>query len=435
MKHARKVALRISIIYIIIGAVWILISDNISRTLAQGRFEVYIFFQQYKGWFFILATGIILYGLVYRRAYKLVESQQELVVKEHELQTSNQHYQSLFKHNPDGVFEISKTGEVLLANPEGEAIVEYSSEELQKMKPSALIAAEEFDMCKEYFKEVLNGKGAKFEMNVINRKRERRLLRCSLLPIIVHKQVVGVFMIARDITTYRQDEELMITSEKMSVIGQMAGAVAHEIRNPLTSLKGFVQVMQASKETNDTYLDIMMSEIDRINLISSEMLILGKKQHVSFEKTNLCEILKQVITLMEAQANLNNVSILLKETAKRPIYVSADANQLKQVFINVIKNGVEAIMEKGHITITVEEKDTRALIHFEDNGIGMSQERIEQVGTPFYSTKEAGTGLGLAVCYKIMERHQGTMHFKSGKGKGTTVTIDMPIIERNSRLS
>ena len=123
MKHARKVALRISIIYIIIGAVWILISDNISRTLAQGRFEVYIFFQQYKGWFFILATGITLYGLVYRRAYKLVESQQELVVKEHELQTSNQHYQSLFKHNPDGVFEISKTGEVLLANPEGEAIV------------------------------------------------------------------------------------------------------------------------------------------------------------------------------------------------------------------------------------------------------------------------------------------------------------------------
>ena len=86
------------------------------------------------------------------------------------------------------------------------------------MKPSALIAAEEFDMCKEYFKEVLNGKGAKFEMNVINRKRERRLLRCSLLPIIVHKQVVGVFMIARDITTYRQDEELMITSEKCRLL-------------------------------------------------------------------------------------------------------------------------------------------------------------------------------------------------------------------------
>ena len=92
----------------------------------------YIFFSTIQRLVFILATGIILYGLVYRRAYKLVESQQELVVKEHELQTSNQHYQSLFKHNPDGVFEISKTGEVLLANPEGEAIVGYSSEELQR---------------------------------------------------------------------------------------------------------------------------------------------------------------------------------------------------------------------------------------------------------------------------------------------------------------
>ncbi|MCG3055779.1 PAS domain S-box protein, partial [Escherichia coli] len=162
------------------------------------------------------------------------------------------------------------------------------------MKTSELIADDDQSLCHEHFRNVLKGKSAKYELKIVNQQGQVRLLRSSLLPIIVNGQVVGVFMIARDITNYRRDEELMIASEKMSVIGQLAAAVAHEVRNPLTSLKGFVQVMQATKQVDDRYLDIMMAEIDRINLISSEMLILGKKQHVAFEVTNLNEVLKQV---------------------------------------------------------------------------------------------------------------------------------------------
>ncbi|WP_350019741.1 ATP-binding protein [Priestia flexa] len=427
IKDARKAALKIAVMYVITGAVWILISDKFSRILAQDKFELYIFFQQYKGWFFMLATGIILYGLVYRHAYHLLQSQDELSKKDYELLTSHEHYQSLFKHNPDAVFEISKEGQVLSTNPQGEKITGYSRLQLKGMKTSELIAEENKNICHEHFRNVLKGESAKYELKIINQKGQVRLLRSSLLPIVVNSQVVGVFMIARDITNYRRDEELMIASEKMSVIGQLAAAVAHEVRNPLTSLKGFVQVMQATKQVDERYLDIMMAEIDRINLISSEMLILGKKQHVAFEVTNLNEVLKQVLILMEAQANFNNISLIAHYDSKRDLYVMSDPNQLKQVFINIIKNSIEAIINQGEIIVTLAEEEGFAVIQFRDTGIGMSEERVEQVGTPFYSTKEAGTGLGLAVCFKIIERHQGEIEFESEKGKGTLVTVSLPL--------
>lgn len=100
---------------------------------------------------------------------------------------------------------------------------------------------------------------------------------------------------------------------------------------------------------------------------------------------------------------------------------------MKQVFINIIKNSIEAIINQGEIIVTLAEEEGSAVIQFRDTGIGMSKERIEQVGTPFYSTKEAGTGLGLAVCFKIIECHQGQIEFESEKGKGTLVTVSMPL--------
>ncbi|MFC0044918.1 ATP-binding protein [Metabacillus iocasae] len=424
MEQARKIAAKISISYIIIGAIWIIFSDQLSHKLAEGDFEAYIFFQQYKGWFFVLITGIVLYGLVYNRARDLFQTQNKLVNKEYELQASNEHYQSLFKHNPDAVFEISKEGAIRAVNPEGEQIMGYSCAEIGQGGMSKWVVPEDVERVKFYFSEALKGKPSKFEFQVLNREEERRILRSSLLPIIVHNEISGVFMIGRDITNFRRDEERMIESEKMSVIGQMAAAVAHEIRNPLTSLKGFVQLIQVTKEVNHDHLDIMMSEINRINLISSEMLILGKKQHVSFQKEEINELLKQVVVLMIAEANLHDISIELEHSDEK-MYVLCDANQLKQVFINIIKNSVEAMSQHGKIQLSITKKDGNVIVTCKDDGVGMSKERIKQIGTPFYSTKEAGTGLGLAVCYKIIERHQGSIVFESEVEKGTTVTVTL----------
>jgi signal transduction histidine kinase len=135
--------------------------------------------------------------------------------------------------------------------------------------------------------------------------------------------------------------------------------------------------------------------------------------------------------LMEAQANIDNVSIHYKPYEIEPLYVMAEANQLKQVCINIIKNAVEAIPhdQSGKVSISLNRQDGEALVIVSDNGIGMDPERIETIGEPFYSTKEKGTGLGLAICKKIIEKHKGKIVFQSEKQKGTVVEISLPLLE------
>ena len=218
----------------------------------------------------------------------------------------------------------------------------------------------------------------------------------------------------------------------MSIIGQLAASVAHEIRNPLTSLKGFVQLMEQTKTYDEHYMEIMMSEIERINLISSEMLILGKKQDVEFSKTDIVEILNQVMLLMKAEAHFHSAKLKFINHLTHPVFVIANQNQLKQVFINIIKNSLEAISSEGTVILSIARHEERAMIVVKDTGIGIEEERLNSLGEPFYSTKEKGTGLGLTVSFKIIEKHKGTIRIESELGKGTEVTVSLPVLEKKS---
>ena len=431
MKQAKDIALKITISYVLVGILWIILSDYFSMSLAHEKLNMYIYFQRYKGWFFIFVTGTILFFLVYRRTLEIIVSNEKLTKKERQLQIKTQHYHSLFEQNPDAVLELSLDGNVVSVNAEAEGLLESTYEELKEVKFSGFLGEEEMKRVRDYFFSTFKGLASTFETIIHLPNNKRKILRCSLVPIIVNSKVTGMFAIARDITQYRKNEEMVVASEKLSVIGQLAAAVAHEIRNPLTSLKGFIQLMQTTNTINHDHLDIMLSEVDRIDLISGEMLILGKQQEFQFRQERLDDILRQVLVLMEAQAHLDNVSITYENLADRSLYVSGESNQLKQVFINIIKNAVESIpkCKDGRVSITLADQGTDAHVRVEDNGVGMEPDRIGHLGEPFYSTKEKGTGLGLAVCKKIIERHNGHIRFESEKEKGTAVEISLPIGE------
>lgn len=246
---------------------------------------------------------------------------------------------------------------------------------------------------------------------------------------MVKGKVEGIFGIVRDITDLKKNEELIIKSEKLSIIGQLAAGVAHEVRNPLTSLKGFIQLLQTTKEVNDEHLEIMSAEIDRMNLIVSELLILGKQQAVHFQMKGLKDMLKHVSTLMETQAVLNDITITPHFDESNDYPLICEPNQIKQVFINIIKNAIESMPNGGKVNIEVLHDQNNVKVAVIDQGIGMERERIEHLGEPFYSTKEKGTGLGLMISYKIIERHHGKITIDSKKGKGTTVTVTLPLVK------
>jgi PAS domain S-box-containing protein len=236
-----------------------------------------------------------------------------------------------------------------------------------------------------------------------------------------------------DITEKKRTEEMLLKSEKLSVVGELAAGLAHEVRNPLTTVKGLVQILNHSTEDKKRlYTDIILKEIDRINFIVSEFMVLAKPHAVYFSKCNVIEILKNVIYLLEAEANLKSV-VIQNELLNEDVLLYGEKNQLAQVFLNLFKNAMEALPNGGVIRISTKMSDDKIHIAFEDNGIGMTEEQVKRIGEPFYTTKETGTGLGLMVSYKIIENHKGTITVESTLNKGTAFTITLPILRNEMR--
>ncbi|MEK4863100.1 ATP-binding protein [Bacillus sp. FSL E2-8895] len=220
----------------------------------------------------------------------------------------------------------------------------------------------------------------------------------------------------------------MKETENLAVIGTMSTTIAHEIRNPLTALKGFTQ-MQKERNPEDTMsYEIMLQEIERINGFVSELMLLGKPKPTNYEWCNIREILLYVVQLMESYATQYKVEFHLQVDGNLPV-INGDDKQLKQVLLNIIKNGIESMPGGGNIQILAYEKAGENLcISVEDQGLGIENEKIEKIGKAFYTTKENGTGLGLMITYKIIEEHQGSIAIESSMGIGTKVEIYLPTV-------
>jgi two-component system sporulation sensor kinase A len=247
-------------------------------------------------------------------------------------------------------------------------------------------------------------------------------------------EIEKILTIARDITERMKAEEekihaqqLFINSEKLSIVGQLAAGIAHEIRNPLTAVKGFLKLLERQPVDKLHYFEIINSEIDRMELIVNELLILAKPQVINYQKKDVCIILEHVITLLESQALLKN-AIIHTNFCENEVLIHCDENQLKQVFINFIKNSIESMQNGGEILVNVS-RDLNSFISIsiEDQGCGLSEEQLEKLGQPFFSTKETGTGLGFMVSKKIIESHNGTLHITSKVNRGTKIEMAFPL--------
>ncbi|RED85321.1 ATP-binding protein [Cohnella phaseoli] len=235
----------------------------------------------------------------------------------------------------------------------------------------------------------------------------------------------AIQIIIRDISERKKNEELLINSEKLYVAGQLAAGIAHEIRNPLTSLKGFLQLIVSGRRNNNSYYDIMNAELDRIEDIVSELLMLSKPQVYELTYQDLRVMMRDTVTLLEAQAILHNIAIEA-EYGTEPLWIYGVENQVKQVFINVIKNAIEAMIDGGWIRINLSREHDGVFVRIRDEGPGIGEDQLAKMGQPFYTTKEKGTGLGLMVSYKIVDNHQGKIDVKSELGKGTLFEITLP---------
>ncbi len=231
----------------------------------------------------------------------------------------------------------------------------------------------------------------------------------------------------RDITDKLKMEEQLKKSDTLNVVGELAAGIAHEIRNPMTALKGFIQLLEGSlKGDYASYFQVITSELQRIETIITDFLILAKPQAVSYQIKQVNTVLSETLELLSAQAAMLNIQFQTNY-GELPL-VHCEANQLKQVFINLLKNAIEAMPGGGTIDVSTEPFfDNHILISIQDHGIGIPKSVLKKLGEPFYTTKEKGTGLGLMVTYKIIEEHEGWIEVTSKEGEGTLFQIYLPI--------
>ncbi|MGV3466515.1 MAG: PAS domain S-box protein [Heyndrickxia sp.] len=352
----------------------------------------------------------------------------ERLTAEQKLNENQQQYRSLIEYNPDLVYMVNLDGIITQLNPAFEIISGYRREEFVGKPIFNLFIEDSREKFIEQFKIIVNGGNPTVsEVNITSKDGKKLTLNCTTVPMKINDQLVGVIGYGRDITKMKETEEHLRKTEKLSVVGELAASVAHEVRNPLTSIKGFIQLMETEDQKNKRYYDIILKELDRINEIVSELLVLAKPQDVIFKKCDVFQILEDVTTLLKSESNMRSVELVLQIDDTIP-KISCDANQLKMVFINIIKNAIEASNQREQVHIFVSNHQGHSvLIQVKDNGIGISAERLKRIGEPFFSHKEKGTGLGLTICFRIIEAHNGKILFESELGEGTTVDIILPV--------
>ncbi len=217
-------------------------------------------------------------------------------------------------------------------------------------------------------------------------------------------------------------------TENLALIGTMSTTIAHEIRNPLTALKGFTQIQKERNPDEAISYEIMLKEIERINEFVNELMILGKPKSKEYTCCNIQDILIYVVRLMESYADQYHVKIHMQLNRELP-KVNGDEKQLKQVLLNIVKNGIESMKEGGNLKISAQANMKGKLSLFiEDQGCGINEEEMKKLGKAFYTTKENGTGLGLIITHKIIQEHQGSMNIKSSIGAGTKVELTLPTV-------
>ncbi|MFD2170766.1 two-component system sensor histidine kinase NtrB [Tumebacillus lipolyticus] len=274
-----------------------------------------------------------------------------------------------------------------------------------------------------------------FRNHVVNLSREgrmRTLLADSSFLRDKDGEQAGICLFLKDIGNIVSLEKKIQHNEILATVGKIAAGVAHEIRNPLTSIKGFLQIMRHELEKKGmqkefNYTDVMLSEIDRVNELVGELLLLSKPRELRMERIEMEELIMTMAPIISSEAILNNIEFHL--SLKSVPHVYADPEMLKQVFLNLVKNAIESMAEVqgGKLVLSTEylPQERMVRIDVQDTGPGVPHYLTDRIFDAFFTTKETGTGLGLPICQRLVNDLGGRIKVKS-KGFGTTFSVFLP---------
>ena len=331
-------------------------------------------------------------------------------------------------HMPLGLVALDSSGKVASYNEAAEAILGRSSGETIGKMAAEVIPPPIMGLTREL------GQGKRViqrEMDCpLNDGRTRPLDMSVSLLEGEEEAYLGHVILFRDLTEVRELQKEIETSRRLASLGRLAAGIAHEIRNPLSSIKGFATYFKERYREipeDQKTAQIMIQEVDRLNRVISQLLEFARPMAMRKKQTHLQSLIRDSLKLVAKQAQAKEIRVkALLPPEVGPLYV--DPDRLNQVFLNLFLNAIEAMDKGDTLSVTLSE-DTRTSgvrVRVSDTGVGISEHHLEHVFDPYFTTRQTGTGLGLAIVHKIMESHQGEVKVESEVGKGTTVTLFLP---------
>jgi PAS domain S-box-containing protein len=347
------------------------------------------------------------------------------------LRMSESNYRLITENMQDVIVKLDKNGRVLYASRSHEDVFGINAKDYKGQSPIDFVHPEDIPSVQTQFATMIETRTpCQVEFRHQHAHGGWVYIEAKVKPVYDANDKIEYFLVVgRDISERKQTQEFIQKTEKLSVVGQLASSIAHEIRNPLTTIKGFAQLLQKEIDM-PLYIDTMLSEIRRLEEVVDEFLSFAKPQIHQIKETDLNSLLQQVLLILRSQMLINNIEILQENGSDFPP-IHCDGNQIKQAFVHILQNAVEAMPNGGIIKVQMLSHGTESIkIRFIDQGYGISKERVRKIGEPFYSLKEKGTGLGLMISHKIVKDHGGMINIDSIINQGTTVDVILPIKQK-----
>mgnify|MGYP001104374296 CR=1 FL=1 len=344
----------------------------------------------------------------------------------------------------DGVIVLDGSGGVILMNPVAEELAGVSRRMCLGQPLSALFRDETL-LLEMAEKSASSGMSISDHENILLRRGGRGTpLSVTVSPLLLADgSRAGTIVLLRDLTNIRELEDAVRRADRLSAIGTLAAGLAHEIKNPLGGIRGAAQLLEMELAEDDELREctgVVLKEVQRVNRIVEELLDLASPRRLNLVGVNLHKVLAHIVFLQQ-QATKGKAITFQRQLDPSIPPVMADEGRLTQLFLNLIKNAVEAVGESGVIVISSrivaeysmtqkgERRSRMVAVEISDDGPGIPPEEKESLFTPFFTTKDKGTGLGLAICQKIVAEHRGMIRVESSQGRGTVFTILLPLVQ------
>ncbi len=376
-------------------------------------------------------------GILWAAIY-LIEGAQEKLQLQQQLQTMSNNYrnavqklQQFIDLTPLGVVLVDQHGIITHINDQAIRFIRSKNTIIDRMSLTGRPYTDLSDGTKSdvdciLIRQALLGDGPCRE--VVEDSNRIHLKTGFTVRDVATNAIIGAAVISHDITEVTRLKDEITRVERLSLVGQMAASITHEIRNPMAVIRGFIQLMrERSPGHQHEYYRIIMEELDRANSIINDFLSLAQNRIVEMEVRSLHDILNDLSPLLWADANMRGQSIEMDLCEEMPAF-EMNEKEMKQLILNLARNGMEAMTDKGLLAIRTRiTADNRIELLVADTGTGIPADKLSKLFEPFFTTKSRGTGLGLALCLSIVERHNGRIDVQSVEGSGTTFIVSFPL--------